>query len=158
MKMKIEDIIIPRSFTEKAPSINKMIAYKNYYKEHGKFKATIVVNGRELINGYTTYLLCKEFGINEVEVTTLSYRTSPTVYVYGKHPEDESNTEYVWRLRKDNQTGLNFDCEIEAGDIVPVRTKKGDTEVVVTKVELLNSPPRAGTIKVCLLPNGFKRK
>lgn len=158
MRMKLEDIIIPRSFTKKSPSTNKMIAYKNYYKDHGTFKATIVVNGRQLMNGYTTYLLCKEFGIDEVEVVTLSYRTSPTIYVYGRHPEDPSNTEYVWRLRKDDQTGLNFDCEIEEGDIVPVKTKRGVTDIVVTKVELLNRPPVGGTVKECLLPNGFKRK
>lgn len=158
MRMKIEDITIPRSFAKRQPLPNKMIAYRNYYKTHGEFKSTIVVNGRTLINGYTTYLLCKEFGFTEIDVRTLSYKSSPTIYVYGRHPEDESNKEYVWRLKKDDQTGLNFDCEIEEGDTVPVRTKRGTMDVIVTKVELLDTPPREGTIKECLLPNGFKRQ
>lgn len=157
MYMKIEDIIISRQFKAKLPSRNKMISYRNYYREHGRFKATIVVNGRQLINGYTTYLLCKEFGIDEVEVLSTSYRQSPTIYVYGYHPEDGTRKEYVWRLRKDEKTGLNYDCEIEAGDSVPVKTKYGTTNIVVTRVELMDAPPCAGTIKECLLPNGFKR-
>lgn len=157
MNLRISEITIPKQFRAKPPSQNKMISYRNYYREHGEFKATVVVNGRTLVNGYTTYLLCKEFGINEIEVRSLNYRQSPTIYVYGYHPEDETQKEYVWRLPKDNQTGLNYECEIEVGDIVPVKTRIGVMSAIVTKVELLNAPPREGAIKECLLPNGFKR-
>lgn len=157
MYMKIEDIIIPKKFTTRQPSYNKMVADKNYYLATGKFKSTVVVNGKSLLNGYTTYLLCKEFSIDEIEVVSSSYRQSPTVYVYGYHPTDETRKEYVWRLRKDT-CGLNYKCEIEHGDIVPVKTKFGNTNIVVTKVELLDTPPHEGVIKECLLPNGFKRQ
>lgn len=157
MYMKIEDIIIPKQFRDRPPLQNKMISYRNYYRQFGRFKATIVVEGRQLINGYTTYLLCKEFGITEIEVRSLSYRQSPTVYVFGHHPEDEGRREFVWRLSKDRKTGLNYECEIEIGDIVPVSTKHGNRNIVVTRVELLDTPPYGGTIRGCLLPNGFKR-
>lgn len=158
MKMSIRDITIPRKFVERPPSQNKMISYKNYYRNHGEFKAAIVVEGRQLINGYTTYLLCKEFGIDEVEVRSLSYRQSPTIYVYGYHPEDAGHREFVWRLRKDRDTGLNYECEIDVGDLVPVDTKIGLKHVVVTRVELLDTPPLTRTIRICRLPNGFKRQ
>ena len=155
--MKIEDINIPKTFKEHPPLHNKMISYRNYYRKHGQFKAAVVIEGSQLINGYTTYLLCKEFGIDEIEVRSLNYRQSPTIYVYGYHPDDGSRTEYVWRLRKDRSTGLNYDCEIEIGDVVPVNTRRGVTDIIVTKVELSDVPPHNGSIKECLLNNGHKR-
>lgn len=158
MYMKIADIIIPREFRGKPPSRNKMISYRNYFMTHGEFKAAVVVNGRQLVNGYTTYLLCKEFCIDEVAVRSLNYRKSPTIYVYGYHPEDERRKEFVWRLGKDTQTGLNYECEIEVGDLVPVKTRIGETNAIVTRVELLDAPPHDNVIKECLLPNGFKRQ
>ena len=156
--MKIKNIGIPKKYKENPPSTNKMISYRDYYNKHGEFKSQIVIDGNTLVNGYTTYLLCKEFGIESIDVVSVNYRKSPTVYIFGYHPEDASRKEYVWRLQKDLETGLNYDCEIEAGDIVPVQTKRGDTNIVVTRVQLLNTPPRNGVVKICTLPNGFRRQ
>lgn len=156
--MILSNISIQRSFREHPPLANKMIEARRYYHEHGKFKSPMLLDeNNTLIDGYITYLLCQEMNIKEHPVRSLNYKISPTVYVFGYHPEDPSRKEYVWRLRKDRATGENYRCEINIGDSVPVNTKKGNMNIIVTRVETWNVPPREGTIKVCTLPNGFKR-
>lgn len=156
--MKLENISIQRSFKEHPPLQNKMIEARNYYQNNGRFKSNIIVDeNNTLIDGYITYLLCHEIGIDEYPVKSMNYKISPTIYVFGYHPEDANRKEYVWRLRKDRATGENYQCEIEAGDVVPVLTKMGSANIIVTKVEQWNMPPRTGTIKVCTLPNGYRK-
>ena len=157
--MILKNITIQRRFKEHSPSINKMIAARKYYEQHGEFKSNIVVDeNNTLIDGYITYLLCNEMNIEEYPVKSINYKKSPTVYVFGFHPNDESRKEYVWRLRKNRETGDNYQCEINVGDTVPVLTKMGNTNIIVTRVETWNVPPRNGTIKICTLPNGYKKR
>lgn len=156
--MVLDKITIKRSFVNHPPLENKVIEAKEYYKTHGSFKSNIVVDeNNTLIDGYITYLLCKEMNIDTYPVKSMNYKISPTIYVFGYHPEDESRKEYVWRLGKSSETGENYQCEIKAGDTVPVNTKRGKMNIIVTKVEQWNVPPREGTIKLCTLPNGYKK-
>lgn len=156
--MNLKNITIKRSFKAHPPLENKMIEARHYYNKHGVFKSNIVVDKyNTLVDGYITYLLCNEMNIEDYPVKSMNYKISPTIYVFGFHPEDENRKEYVWRLRKDRFTAENYQCEIEIGDEVPVLTRRGQTNIIVTKIEAWNVPPRRGTIKVCTLPNGFKK-
>lgn len=66
--IKISDIIIPEVFSDNTPASYKIAKRINEYKETGQFKKEIVLScNMKLIDGYTTYLCCKMFGIDEIE-------------------------------------------------------------------------------------------
>ena len=63
--MKIEDIIISKSFAETSPSKWKLAKCRTYYEANGEFDREIVLNTKKvLIDGYVAYLIAKEKGIN----------------------------------------------------------------------------------------------
>lgn len=158
--MKIADIIIKDQFKTCQPMENKIISARHYYEKNGKFKSSIAIYNGALADGYITYLLAKEFGIEDIEVVNISpsYRKRPTIYVFGYHPEDPTRKEFVWRLRFSEKTLQNYDCEIEVGDLVPVNTRCGNKNIIVTRIETLDNPPVNGAIKVCTLPNGYRKE
>ena len=66
--IKLSDIIIPEVFSNNTPASYKIAKRINEYKETGQFKTEIVLScNMKLVDGYTTYLCCKMFGINEIE-------------------------------------------------------------------------------------------
>ena len=66
--IKLSDIIIPEVFSINTPASYKIAKRINEYKETGHFKKEILLShNMKLIDGYTTYLCCKMFGINEIE-------------------------------------------------------------------------------------------
>lgn len=66
--IKLSDIIIPEVFSNNTPAPYKIAKRINEYRETGQFKKEIILScNMKLIDGYTTYLCCKMFGINEIE-------------------------------------------------------------------------------------------
>lgn len=66
--VKLSDIIIPKVFSDNTPAPYKVAKRINEYRETGQFKKEIVLScNMKLIDGYTTYLCCKMFDINEIE-------------------------------------------------------------------------------------------
>lgn len=50
-------------------SINKLNIKRNYYLKYGYFRDDIVINDKnEIIDGYSTYVLAKNFGIKKIVV------------------------------------------------------------------------------------------
>lgn len=66
--IKLSDIIIPEVFSNNTPVPYKIAKRINEYKETGQFKKEILLShNMKLIDGYTTYLCCKMFGVDEIE-------------------------------------------------------------------------------------------
>lgn len=66
--IKLSDMIISEAFSNNTPAPYKIAKRINEYKETGQFKKEILLScNMKLIDGYTTYLCCKMFGINEIE-------------------------------------------------------------------------------------------
>ena len=69
MIKKLSNIKIQDSFKQHLPRERKMNYKVYYYLIHGKFEQPIVINkDGYLIDGYTTYLICKKKNIKYVKV------------------------------------------------------------------------------------------
>lgn len=69
VNIKIKKIKIPKAFTTTCPSAAKMQRKYSHYRKTKQMMEKIVVNRNGiLLDGYTTYLLCKMFDIKSVEV------------------------------------------------------------------------------------------
>lgn len=69
VNIEINDIIIPKSFKESTPSIIKVQEKLNYYKINKSFDKSIIINKDKVLqDGYITYLLCKLFNIDKIDV------------------------------------------------------------------------------------------
>ena len=67
--MKLADIIIQPSYLQTYPNSNKIKERMDELKKHGKFTNMIEVDmNNVLVDGYTTYVLAKGFGFEEIEV------------------------------------------------------------------------------------------
>ena len=65
--MRIKDIRIPKEFQK--PRTEKMNERIEYFKKNQNFETQIVVDkDNNLIDGYTTYLIAKKYGINFINV------------------------------------------------------------------------------------------
>ena len=64
-----EDIKIPKKFKQHYPRKSKMQERWSYYNKYQEPKVTMIVDkDNMLIDGYTTYLICKKIGIKKASV------------------------------------------------------------------------------------------
>jgi hypothetical protein len=69
VKIELDKINIPENFKRDLPNKSKISARYNFYKKTGSFDREILVDeNNRLIDGYTTYLICKMVGIENVRV------------------------------------------------------------------------------------------
>ena len=67
--LKLADIIIQPSYLQTYPNSSKIKERMDELKKHGKFTNMIEVDiNNVLVDGYTTYVLAKGFGFEEIEV------------------------------------------------------------------------------------------
>jgi hypothetical protein len=66
--MKLEDIKISSWFSNTTPCSDKIKTCYENYKLNGKMKEIIVNKTGVLLDGYVGYLVCKMFGVDEIEV------------------------------------------------------------------------------------------
>lgn len=145
----LSSIKIPKFFTK--------ISQEKYQKKLEQFESgqsiSLVKLSKDnvLMDGYYTYLIYKNKGFENIEVIYNSpkvknetYRTLPTLYIFGHHPNQE--TEYVWRATSD----IVDLKDLEIGDCIFVHTKYGINPIIVTRMEVLNcSPVSMAVKKVC---------
>lgn len=68
-KVNIKDIKISPKFKEHKPKKKKLKEKRLYYRVYNKFEQPIILNEEGyLIDGYTTYLLAKEFNEKQIKV------------------------------------------------------------------------------------------
>lgn len=69
MIRKLKNIKIQENFEKNQPKVPKMLEKINYFLENGKFEQPIVINKEGyLVDGYTTYLICRFNGRKYVNV------------------------------------------------------------------------------------------
>ena len=159
-RIKLDEIIIPKSFLESKPSEIKIEKYKNKWKKYNKQpKPLIVDEDNVLIDRYIQYLILKELGYeegnylarHESKKEKSSYRDILTTYVYGVHPNSNCTKEFVWRVPKSMTW---FEENVQVGDNILCQTKFGIAPVVVTKVETLDKCPidfRVKRVAKCMI-------
>lgn len=162
MNMRLSEIKIPADFESSIPNTYKYNKCERYYKENNKQDRYLVVNENNyLIDGYIMYLVLKNNGAEygDVRIVTLngrkytdrqrnkygklvpsekviSYKEKQTTYVYGKHPNNDNDKEYMWRI-PNMFDGMGD--ELKIGDRIYCRTIFGVAPVIVTKVEKKDS-------------------
>lgn len=121
--MKIKDIKILPCFAEHPPKEKKMERKRLYYADTGLLQSEIILDSENnLIDGYTSYLVARENGIDTVPV-----RYGERQIVKGRHKA--GGELYTWEL-----PGLLVG-HVAAGDKVLVHTRWGVRTVTVAAVE-----------------------
>ena len=156
--MRLSEIKIPADFESSAPNSLKYEKCEKYYLETGQQDRYLVIDENSvLIDGYIMYLVLKNHGAEYAQTKHVlvskygytyrkrnkygklvppekvtSYKEKLTTYVYGKHPNNDNDKEYMWRIP--NMFGGMGD-ELKIGDRIYCRTIFGVAPVIVTKVE-----------------------
>lgn len=121
--MKIDEIKIYPCFAAQEPKPEKMQEKEKYFEETGALQSQIILDGNGyLIDGFTSYLLAKEHGI---QIVPVRYGRRQIVRA-GHTPGGKL---YSWELPE------TLVDRVSAGDKAVVRTQKGVRTVVVTAVE-----------------------
>lgn len=121
--MLLSNIKIFPSFWEVQPSDRKMERKRRYFKKHRDFQSDIVVDEEGyLLDGFTSYLLAREFQLVDVPVR---YGKWQVIRAYHKPGEQL----YMWQLPE------MLTDQISVGDRVDVHTQKGVQCVTVAAVE-----------------------
>ena len=136
--MLVSDIKIFPAFWEVLPSDRTMEMKRQYFKKHRDFQSKIVVDGEGyLLDGFTSYLLAKEYRIVDVPVRRREWQM---VWAYHK----PGKKLYTWRL-PEKLTG-----QISVGDRVLVRTPSNVCCVTVAAVERFIPPSGSQRMKKVL--------
>lgn len=133
--MKLADIIIPDYLAESVPNEAKINRVKRYFLKYGELDKPIIINHKkELVDGYIRYLVLKEFDVEDVKQYRYERQNKKVVtYIYGKHPNQQTDKEYVWRVPTSEKWNM-FMENIFVGDIVMCYTKYGIKPVIITRI------------------------
>lgn len=145
-KIKLSEIKVTSAFENTTPNPEKVQRYREYYTENQKQSKPILLDHNNVLrDGYIQYLILKENGIEEATIMRKkkykaphSYNNISTTYIFGIHPNSNCTKEYCWRVPA---SWGNWAENIEIGDTVLCQTKFGFSPVVVTRVEVLDTPP-----------------
>lgn len=75
VKIELDKINIPTNFRRDLPNRVKISARYSFYKKTGGFDREILIDeNNNLIDGYTTYLICKMVGIEKVRVLRIKVK------------------------------------------------------------------------------------
>lgn len=160
--MKLSDIKITEAFANTHPNPKKIQTKKDRWMKTGRQDKYIVVDKKNnLVDGYITYLIMKEFGIEEVKVIRShkkdldkkikepSYRTENTTYVWGVHPNSPNEKLYVWRVPS-NDNWKEFMENISVGDMIFCFAKGKVSPVIVKAIQNADICPTPLDVKkVC---------
>lgn len=138
--MKIDDIKIFSYYRDNPPKKEKFQRKVWYYAKNNRFESEIVVDrfGR-LIDGYTSYIIARAYGLDEVPVRYARKEVIKAVYRPG-------GKEYCWMLP------LSLSGRVNVGDRVKVQTSSDPQKVIVTAVEEYGTQrmePRCMVIRIC---------
>lgn len=121
--MKVDDIKIYPCFADTPPEAGKLEQKEEYFQRTGDFESEIVLDVEgKLIDGYTSYLLAKKYGLESVPVKYGQRQIIRAVHKTG-------GKVYAWEL-----PGI-LTNRVFAGDKVVVETSRGRRKVRVVSVE-----------------------
>lgn len=117
--LNIDDIKVPKSFKSKLPSTQKIADRINAYRKTGTFDREVIVDSdNTLMDGYTTYLVCKMLGIEKVRCTKVKCN-GVTANDYQKAALRTAGTNNRGDLLMNGVMGLNG----EAGECIDMVKK-----------------------------------
>lgn len=145
--INISDVKLSSAFLTHQPRCEKIDAKREQILALGKQHKPIIIDKNDYLqDGYATLLAMKELGYTECRYIRLTktgpqytYRDRDTTYIFGIHPTDVNQKEYVWRA-PDSKRDSVYD-EILPGDTAMVQTKQGLRHIVVTRIETLSTCP-----------------
>lgn len=148
INIKLSDMVVPSYM--KLPRAGKIETKKKIIQKYGKpTKPIRLSKDLVILDGYASYLAMQELGIEETmilkDLETQTYINTQTVYVFGKHLNNATDKEYVWRCRKTDSD--DFLSSTNVGDKVFVYTRFGKTPIIITRIEILDKPPIDKRIK-----------
>lgn len=163
--MKLADIKITEAFVNTNPNPKKIQTKKDRWMKTGRQDKYIVIDKKNnLVDGYITYLVMKELGIEEAkiikskswmnpvksrEIKEPPYRTENTTYVWGVHPNSPDNKLYVWRVPS-NDNWKEFRENISVGDMIFCFAKGKVSPVIVKAIQTTDVCPTPLDVKkVC---------
>lgn len=136
MTININDIKISTDFTESVPNEEKLNRARQYFIENGTLdKPIVVTKDMELVDGYIRYLVLKGYEVERTSCFKYYKQKQPPIimYIYGKHPHQISDKEYVWRVPQSDKWN-DFRENIEVGEQIQCYTKYGIVPVIVTRI------------------------
>ena len=136
MTININDIKIPSHFAESVPNEEKLNRARQYFIENGTLDVPIVVTkDMKLVDGYIRYLVLKGYEVERTSCFKYCKAKQPPIitYIYGKHPHQLTDKEYVWRVPQSDKWN-DFRENIEVGEQIQCYTKHGIKSVIVTRI------------------------
>lgn len=164
-KMKLSEIKIRENFLNTIPNPTKYQKKREKWLRTGRQDRYIVIDkDGYLEDGYITYLLMKEFGVEEVKVIKNrswatqgenrkikepAYRTENTTYVWGIHLNSPDKKLYVWRI-PNGENWKEFTKNISVGDMIYCRAKEKTAPVIIKAIQTTDVCPTSLDVKkVC---------
>lgn len=117
------------------PSTVKYNRYEKYYLENNELTHGIIVDkNRKIRDGYIAYLLSEKYGCN-VDIMEVPKESPIAKLVIGHHVEyDTEQKTYVMKTKKRYAWIYTIHEAVVPGDILLVRTSKGDAYMQVEKI------------------------
>lgn len=132
----IRDIIVTDDFRDTTPGSRKMERAERRYQQTGGLPVNIVINDENvLIDGYITYLLAVQHGIEQMDVYRGYMELVEALHYTG------SEKAYMWRVP------LWLYGMIETGDYIIVQTARGVKRVKVSRIVRQQYPEQTRRIK-----------
>ena len=76
--IKLDKINVPANFRNTIPAAKKIAERLTCYQKAGAFDREIILDENyNLIDGYSTYLVCKMLGLNKVRALRIKVRLTP---------------------------------------------------------------------------------
>ena len=143
----------------KEPSAAKLEYYENYYQKTHKLAHGIVVDEHGYLRaGYTSYIIAKKYGIRPDIYEAFAEQPLRKV-IKGQHVLRDGDT---WKVKSIKGYIWNYTLKnpVVPGDILKVKTKRGQAFICVRKIDYLTGKEFCEEhrnvikhMKECLLPD-----
>lgn len=144
VEVSLDQIRIPDRFKRSKYSHFKYDKKLERYELTGTYGKIIINDNYYLMDGYITYLVLKHKGVEKVIVSIPVRTKNARTYVFGVHPDNKANKEYVWKLSSKTAEKIGY---ISPGMTLLVNAKNKIVPIIVTKIENTIIPPHNGIIK-----------
>jgi len=134
---RIKNIVISEDYKNTHPKLEKLVRVQKHYLQTKELPVNIVINDSNvLIDGYITYLLAVQYGIEQIDVYRGYAEIVEAVHYAG------SSKAYMWRVP------MRLNGMITTGDYVIVPSPKGAKRVKVIRVMRQQYPTQNPPLKL----------
>lgn len=131
-EMAVKDIRIDPAFGSRRPRPEKLAAKREFYEKKGRFESPVYVDGTGLlVEGYTSYLIAVELGMETIRVCTDEPERKPLIKYAAEARHAKSAKLYAWEVPQ------RLSGKLQPGDEIIVATANGKSKVTVASVRPL---------------------